>query len=69
MRVIHQKYGIRIANLSLQLLFEDAKHGTWIALVTPRQQVEMRITKSGLLKLSKPRKPFPHELENYKENA
>ena len=34
-----------------------------LAITTPRQTVEIRVTPSGMIRVAAPRKPYPHELE------
>lgn len=52
-----KRYGIEFQDgTQLVSLSSDDKHGWWFTVRGKRQEIEVRVTPSGLLRVSKPRK-------------
>lgn len=58
------RFGFTFGPAEVVRLFRNEKLGAWLLVRGKRQEIEIRVTKSGLLRVSKPRKPGrqqPHD--------
>lgn len=52
-------YGFRFGPANVVRLFSDDKLGVWLEIQTPKQNLEIRVTNKGLIKVGQPRPPLP----------
>lgn len=55
----HTIYGFRWGPVTISRLYSDPKYGVWIGISTPRQEIAIRATPTGLLRVGTVNKPTP----------
>lgn len=49
-------YGFEWGPVEVKRACSDPRHGVWLLLETPKQHLEIRVTRTGLFRVGKPRK-------------
>jgi len=58
------EYGFRYGAARVDRLWQDRGY-VGMSVVTAREAFEIRVTPSGILRITEKRKPYPHEIERF----
>lgn len=50
------QYGFAYGAADVTRICSDPKHGVWLEITTPREEVQIRVTRTGLIRVGKTKK-------------